>query len=64
MDGITGRLNEFDTRLKAVGRVTGDNILSLQAAELNAQESKAMAEAAVNVSIPTSILLTAILTGL
>jgi len=50
MDGITGRLDEFDTRLKAVGRVTGDNILSLQAAELNAQESKAMAEAAVNAS--------------
>jgi len=50
MDGITTRLDAFDARLKAVGRVTGDNILSLQAAETNAQESKAMAEAAVNAS--------------
>lgn len=51
MDGIGTRLDAFDARLKAVGRVTGDNILSLQAAETNAQESKAMAEAAVNVSL-------------
>jgi uncharacterized coiled-coil DUF342 family protein len=36
--------------LKDVGRVTGDNILSLDAAENNAQESKAMAEAAVEAS--------------
>ena len=50
MDGITERLDAFDTRLKAVGRVTGDNILSLQQAEANAIESKTMAEEAVAVS--------------
>merc|ERR1712224_184692 len=50
MGGITEKLDAFDTRLKAVGRVTGDNILSLQLAENNVQESKEMAEAAVNAS--------------
>merc|ERR1712176_824543 len=49
MGGITEKLDAFD-RLKAVGRVTGDNILSLQLAENNVQESKDMAEAAVNAS--------------
>merc|ERR1712176_1036089 len=50
MGGITEKLDAFDARLKAVGRVTGDNILSLQLAENNIQESKDMAEAAVNAS--------------
>jgi chromosome segregation ATPase len=48
MSGITDRLDAFDARLKAVGRVTGDNILSLANAEQNAMESKTIAQGAVD----------------
>jgi uncharacterized coiled-coil DUF342 family protein len=53
MDGITERLDGFDARLKAVGRITGDNILSLGNAENNAMESKQIAQGSVD-AISTS----------
>merc|ERR1719220_2040048 len=48
MSGITDRLDAFDARLKAVDRVTGDNINSLAKAEQNTMESKTIAQGAVD----------------